>query len=132
MSFELKADRTRKNRSIPFEEKDELMKKILSVLVIALYSTQTIGGVNCVGTPKAVYAGDHGPFPAEQSFWVTFKEGGHYFIGQVSDELASARYSLLLAALMAEKQVTLRFYTKSTCEEAIQQKAVPTSLAVSN
>ena len=108
------------------------MKLIIIFLFCLLYSVNTFASVNCSGTPSTVWAGAHGPAPAEHSFWVSFKEGGNYYIGRVTDDLAKARFSMLQTALVAEKTVLLRFYHHSTCLEASQEKAVPTSASFSN
>jgi hypothetical protein len=106
------------------------MKKLI-ILVFSVFSFHAYGAVDCAGVPAVVYAGNNGPSPSERSFWVTIN-GLTYNLGLVDDDLAKARYSMVLAALMSSKSVSLRFYQNSSCADASQQKTVPTGASVSS
>lgn len=85
------------------------------------------GNITCAGIPEKVYAGAHGAYPSEISFWVVLN-GARYRLGDSSDNLAKARYAMALTAFSASQAVNLSFYSLDSCEAAVSGAAVPTAV----
>lgn len=110
------------------------MIRLIVLLICLLFSNQLLATVTCIGTPKQVYAGAHGPSPSEQSFWLLL-DGDHqkYNLGLVSDDLAKARYSMVLSALHSSSSIVMQFYylsSPSSCINAITDKATPSAMYI--
>lgn len=91
-----------------------------------------VANVDCRGVPKRVYAGAHGPNSAGAKYWVVFNNWDIYLLGDVSNELAKARFAMAQAALVANKELELSFYSLTTCEQARTDKALPTAASLIN
>lgn len=85
--------------------------------------------VNCSGHALVVHAGIHGPIAAGNKYWVSM-ESGTYQIGLMTDEVAKARYAMLLTALTTGKTIVLKLYSHATCEQALLDGATPTGMYV--
>ena len=108
------------------------MKNIFLFALVSLCSFKALATVQCIGIPSKVYAGYHGVNPAEQSFGVILNGiSGKITLGTVDDDLAKARYSMVLAAQRASSEVVIEFYSLSSpdsCSTAISTHAIPTSM----
>gem|GEM_PF-3976152 len=107
------------------------MRALISLLLLFI-SLNAFSNVDCRGIPKRVYAGTHGPNSAGLKYWVVFNNWEVYLLGDVSNELAKARFALAQAALVANKEFELSFYSLSTCEQARNDKALPTAASLIN
>ncbi|WP_026959403.1 MULTISPECIES: hypothetical protein [Aliagarivorans] len=110
------------------------MKRLYIVVttLLILAPTQVSALISCTGIPRFVYAGYHGPTPAENSFGVELDTvAGILNLGQTSDTQATARYSMMLAAQRAQSTVILEFFNHSPpddCDTVVQSREVPTSV----
>jgi hypothetical protein len=100
------------------------MKKVLLFFLIAC-SFYSHANAICSGKPDAVYAGTHGPFPNEQTLWVSIPNVGLLPLGRDDDNMAKLRFSLAQTAFIANKTLTIKYYNSSSCAEASQNKAIP-------
>lgn len=78
------------------------MKSIIFGIVMAIMSTSSFAYKECPVKTSRLYIGDNG------SLWMTFVGGGAASIRN-SDVDFEMTYSLLLAAQMSDKTVTIRF-----------------------
>ncbi|WP_157360278.1 MULTISPECIES: hypothetical protein [Aliagarivorans] len=105
---------------------------IVTAISLTLASLHANALVSCSGIPRFVYVGYHGPSPAESSYGVMLSTGnGVLHLGPTSGTLATARYSMMLAAQQAQSSVTIEYFNLSApddCDTAVELKEVPTSV----
>ena len=80
--------------------------------------------VNCSGIPSAVKMGEYG---LQEAYIITTINGKDYRLGKFDDDGAKIRLSIAQSALLAEKEVVLRFYDEVSCDNASTNKTIPNS-----
>ena len=107
----------------------KLCRVVVSVLALAWGGSST-AGVNCSGEVTTTKVGEYG---AQETYLiVNIKDSNgvkrDYRLGKYSgDDPAKARLSLATAALVASKNLMLRFYSYSDCGTASSERAIPNS-----
>lgn len=104
--------------------------KYVAMLLAFATASYAHANVTCSGIPVRVYAGAHGPNDATGKFWVVLSGWQTYLLGHHTDDLAKARFALAQTALAAGKPLELSFYSYSTCEQARDDAALPTAVAM--
>jgi hypothetical protein len=103
------------------------MKKILLLATFSLlWSAQSIAAtINCKFKPVITKVGETGA--NEGKFFACVSSSECYFLGLTNDEPAKSRYSTAMSALVADKELNLRFYNVADCEVARTDMNLPTS-----
>ena len=99
--------------------------KLLMALLVPIALAPAAHAVDCIGTPDAVKMGEFG---AQESYAILRMDGKDYRLGLPTEDAVKVRVSLAQTALAAGKQVRLRFWGLSTCDEASTQRAIPNSI----
>jgi hypothetical protein len=103
------------------------MKTFTLGIALLLVSGMVHANVSCFGAVQRVYAGAHGPSPAGNMFWVQLPSG-IYRLGLVTDDLAKGRYAMALSAFMAGRPLVLKFFSHTTCDQALLDGVTPTEM----
>jgi hypothetical protein len=69
-----------------------------------------------------------GEFGAQEEFVIVRIGSMDYRLGLPSEDATKIRLSIVQSAILAEKQVKLRFWLPSTCEQASAERLVPNSV----
>lgn len=81
--------------------------------------------INCKFKPVITKVGETGA--NEGKFFVCASSSECYLLGLTNDERAKSRYSTAMSALVADKELNLRFYNVTDCETARVDMILPTS-----
>lgn len=101
------------------------MLKYLVIAIVFSISAQTMAAVDCKGLPDIVKMGEYG---AQEAYSIVRINNLDFRLGQAEDDFTKARLSLATTALVADKEILLKFYNSSTCQEASSQRKTPNSV----
>ncbi len=90
-----------------------------------LFSVNTFASADCYGVPSVVKMGEYG---AQESYVIVRLGGKDYRLGNPSDAAVKMRASIVQTALVAGKQVKLRFYREASCDTASSNRVIPNSV----
>ncbi len=99
--------------------------KTLGMTVLMLGLPFKALAAECYGVPQVVKMGEYG---AQEAYIILRMNSLDYRMGRPDDDAAMARMSIIQTALIAEKDVKLRFWNVDTCELASQERRVPNSV----
>jgi hypothetical protein len=100
------------------------MLKTLSAITLACFSCAA-QAADCYGVPEAVKMGEYG---AQEAYVIVSMGAKDYRLGRYDAEGTKIRLSLVQTALVAEKQIKLRFWNTDSCDLASENKSIPNSV----
>ena len=99
--------------------------KLITFLGVILFSINALASINCSGVPSVVKMGEFG---AQESYVIVRIGGKDYRLGKPADDATKMRAAIVQTALVADKQVALRFYSEESCDTAASNRAIPNSV----
>jgi len=98
--------------------------KLATLSLGVLLSTSALSAVDCYGVPSFVKMGEYGN---QEAYIIIRVKDKDYRLGIATDDNAKIRLSIAQSALMADKEVKLRFWHYTSCDDASANRAIPNS-----
>lgn len=95
------------------------------VFCVTIFATTNVLAVDCMGIPTVVKMGE---YSAQEAYAIVRINSKDYRLGKPTDDNVKARMSLAQTALVADKNLMLRFYNVSSCDVASSERRTPNSV----